>query len=479
MSITIQSPELLEYFKKAWMPSHVEASYEITDIRGEVPQELSGTLYRNGPSQKILPEQGYEALHLFDGDGLVHGFRIHQGRVHYTSQFVKNQSFLVEQAAGKVNQYLFGLEVENPTRNVLMRQQHNTNVIHHAGRLFALAENARPFEIDARTLDPIGEYDLDGRMVTRAISAHPKIDGKTGEMIIHGYQPMRPFLALYAIDASGKVTMADPVDIPFPTFLHDIAITENYVIIPVPPVKFTPQRFGPRGPEGVPAEWLQVKPDLGLRFAVRRREPGSPAKWFDAPHAGFIFHPSNAYEFDGKLVMDACTYLEPQKLLDSIADYRCVKPVNNFYGHPFLYEFDLKGGSCKATQMSDRTIEFPRVDERRVGYRNRYGYALVADEIAGGPRENAVLKYDRESSALMTHSFGRGCFPSEAVFVPRTAKAEEDDGFLLTVVYDAPEDSSYLAILNAQNLDAEPIAMAKVRDRVPMGFHGNYVTDVV
>ncbi len=479
MSNTTQSPKLLEYFKKAWMPSQIEASYEITDIRGEVPEELSGTLYRNGPSQKILPEQGYEALHLFDGDGLVHGFRIHQGRIHYTSQFVKNQSFLVEQEAGKVNQYLFGLEVENPTRKVMMRQQHNTNVVYHAGRLLTLAENARPFEIDPHTLDPIGEYNLDGRMVTRATSAHPKVDGRTGEMIIHGYQPMRPFLALYGIDINGKVTMAEPVDIPFATFLHDIAITENYVIVPVPPIAFTPLRFGPRGPEGVPAEWLQVKPDLCLRFAVRRRQPGSPVMWFDAPHAGLILHPGNAYELDGKLFVDACTYLDPQKLLDTLVDYRSAKPVYNIGGHPFLYELDLKSGTCKATQVCDRTAEFPRLDERQVGYKNRYSYALVQDDIAGGSRENAIVKYDRESGVRVTHSFGRGSFPGESVFAPSSAEAEEDDGYVLTVIYDAPEDSSYLAILDAQNLDAEPVAMAKVMNRVPMGFHGNYVAGIV
>lgn len=472
-------PEILEYFKSAWKPSTIETSYEITDVRGEIPEAISGTLYRNGPSQKIMPEQGYEALHLFDGDGLVHGFRIHEGRVHYTSQFVKNQSFLVEQEAGKVNQHLFNIECENSTTEVMMRQQPNTNVVHHAGRVFALVENARPFELDPRTLDAIGEYDLDGRMVSMATSAHPKIDGRTGEMIIHGYQPFPPFLSMYAIDADGKVTMAEAMDIPSPTMLHDLAITENYIIIPVPPMTFSPPRIGPMGPEGAPSEWLQVKPELGLRFAVRRREPGSPIKWFDAPHAGFIFHPGNAYEQDGKLIMDACTYLQPQKLLDLIAGFRSADLVDNIGGHPFLYELDLEAGTCKATQLSDRAAEFPRLDERRVGYYNRYGYALVADDVIAGPQENSVAKYDREGGTLQTHTFGRGCFPGEAVFVPRSPDAEEDDGFVLTVVYDGPEDTSYLAILDARNLQAEPIATARVRDRVPMGFHGNFAPGVV
>ena len=89
------------WWKNAWRPTTREDSYRITNVRGEIPREIRGTLYRNGPSQKILPEQGHEALHLFDGDGLVHAFRFEDGNVDYRGRFVRNASFLAEQREGR------------------------------------------------------------------------------------------------------------------------------------------------------------------------------------------------------------------------------------------------------------------------------------------------------------------------------------------------------------------------------------------
>ena len=89
-----------EWFKRSWYPSEIEESYAIADIEGEIPRDLHGTLYRNGPSQRQLPAQGYEALHLFDGDALVHAFRFDDGKAHYTGRFVESESYLVEQEEG-------------------------------------------------------------------------------------------------------------------------------------------------------------------------------------------------------------------------------------------------------------------------------------------------------------------------------------------------------------------------------------------
>ena len=73
----------------AWLrPSEVEGDYEIREVEGEVPRELLGTLYRNGPSQRQEPPEGSQALHLFDGDGYVHAIRFEEGRAWVRSRFV-------------------------------------------------------------------------------------------------------------------------------------------------------------------------------------------------------------------------------------------------------------------------------------------------------------------------------------------------------------------------------------------------------
>jgi carotenoid cleavage dioxygenase len=228
-------------------------------------------------------------------------------------------------------------------------------------------------------------------------------------------------------------------------------------------------------------EAISWKPELGLRFGVRRRDAGAKTQWFTAPTPGFIFHPGNAYEENGRIVMDACTYLDGGALLETLRTARDGQQVPGFAAVPFLYELDLASGTCSERQLDDRGAEFPRLDDRLVGYRNRYGYAAL-DRSKGGDAADTwatIVRYDRQGGRNVIHDFGKWQWPSEPVFVPRSADAGEADGFVLTVVYDGETDGSYLAILDAQNLDAKPLAKCRLKHRIPMGFHGNFAAGIV
>jgi carotenoid cleavage dioxygenase len=469
---------LNEWFVNSWKPSEAEGAYEITEIEGELPAEINGTLFRNGPSQRQLPPQGYEALHLFDGDALVHAFRFDDGRAFYTGRFVESESYLVEQNEGRWCMGSATLQCENPTDKVFMRQQHNTNIVRHGGKLMALVENAWPFRIDERTLAPIGETDYGCERLGMSVAAHPKIDGKTGQMISHGYQPFEPYVQLYTVEPDGKASSAENLDIPYSTMMHDIAITENYVIVLLCPVLIDGEPLI----AGTKAfmDCTSYEPERGLKFGLKKRVPGAPIQWFEAPTPGYIFHPGNAYEENGKIMMDTCTYLKPQALLDSLRTWRSGHMADGWYANPYLYELDPATGKCSETRLDDRAAEFPRLDDRLVGQKNRYGYALLGRSVAG-PESGwlDVVRYDRQGGANQRHNYGVGQFASEPVFVPRSPDSAEDDGFVHTVVYDAPNDSSYLAVLDASSLDSEPLAKAHLKHRIPQGFHGNFAAGVV
>jgi carotenoid cleavage dioxygenase len=193
-----------------------------------------------------------------------------------------------------------------------------------------------------------------------------------------------------------------------------------------------------------------------------------------------MFHPGNAYEADGTIVMDACAYRDGQALLDGLATFRSGRCPDGASAVPVLYELDLATGACRERQLDDRGAEFPRLDDRRVGHRNRFGYAVMADDPHFfGEGEKTIVRYDREGGPSQLHRFGAGHFPGEPVFVPRAADAAEDDGFVVTVVADMHAGSSYLAILDARNVDRPPLARAHLAHRVPMGFHGNFAAGVV
>jgi len=476
MTSAAASPESVALWKEAWSPSAEEQSYRVTNVEGEIPREIHGTLYRNGPSQRIAPREGLEALHLFDGDGLVHAFRFDEGHLDYTGRFVRTEGFLYEEKVGGMRKGFYSFPVEDEDPEAPGRVGPNTNVVHHAGHLLALIAAAPPYELDPHTLESLGWRPVADPMLGPTTSAHPKIDGRSGQMVIHGYQPFPPFVQLYVVEPDGRCSLAETVDAPFASMMHDLAITENHVIFLCCPVTFDPTRGA------CLKEWLAWEPEKGLHFGVRERRPGAPTRWIQAPTPGFIFHQGNAYETpDGKIVMDACTYPDGAGLLEALSGIRAGRMFFSDPAPPELYTIDPKAGTCTERRLSERGAEFPRLDDRLVGHANRFGYAIEGapggDGIQAG--EKWITKYARDGSPSKRFFVGKDRYPSEPVFVPRHADAEEDDGFLLSVVFDGASHGSELLVLDARNVEGEPLARAHLEHRIPMGFHGNFAPGVV
>jgi carotenoid cleavage dioxygenase len=137
-------------------------------------------------------------------------------------------------------------------------------------------------------------------------------------------------------------------------------------------------------------------------------------------------------------------------------------------------------GAIHTEQLHDDTVEFPRVDERLVGRPYRYGWAACVAAHHGDGRGvvfdgASIAKFDLVAGTVEHHDVGAGRAAGEAVFVPREAAADEDDGYLLTLVYDAAEDRSDLMVLSAQDIGGDPVATVHLPQRVPFGFHGNWV----
>ena len=63
------------------------------------------------------------------------------------------------------------------------------------------------------------------------------------------------------------------------------------------------------------------------------------------------------------------------------------------------------------------------------------------------------------------------------MFVPDSARAGEDEGYVLQYVYDRSRDGSDLVLLDAGDIRRPPIATVRLPQRVPFGFHGNWIPD--
>lgn len=130
-------------------------------------------------------------------------------------------------------------------------------------------------------------------------------------------------------------------------------------------------------------------------------------------------------------------------------------------------------------QLDDREHGFPRIDDRRTGLANRYGWALTnrPGEPATTDAASGVVKYDLANEFSTFHDFGPGRSTSEPVFVPASDTAGEDDGWVLSFVYDRATQSSSFVVLDATDMATDPVATIALPQRVPHGFHGSWLPD--
>jgi carotenoid cleavage dioxygenase len=332
----------------------------------------------------------------------------------------------------------------------------NTHVVSHAGRILALVESSFPTEVtcDLRT---IGTHDFSGKLAT-AMTAHPKICPRTGEMHFFGYGFSDPFLVYHCVDGEGRLVASETIPVAGPTMVHDFAITDRSVVFMDLPVVFDLERALSGT---MPFSWSE---DYGTRVGVMPRGgTGDEVRWFEIEPC-YVFHPLNAYENGNKLIVDVARYDELWRTNAGKFD-----PA---YLHRWTIDRDT--GSVREQRLDDREIEFPRIDERRTGERNKYGYTVWSRGNVGNASA-ALVKYDLTRDRADVHEFGPGRSPGEGVFVPASDNAGEDEGWLLTVVYDAASDCREVVVLDASNLSAKPIAAVRLPRRVPFGFHGSWI----
>lgn len=453
------------FLRDNYAPVQLEGEAHDLPIEGELPRELEGTLYRNGPNPQFAPRGRY---HWFDGDGMIHAFRLRGGRASYRNRWVRTARFAAERAAGEA---LFGgladMTASEPRVAATSPNTANTNIVWHAGKLLALCEAGPPHALDPLTLETLGPDDFAGKLVG-AMTAHPKLDPETGEMLFFGYGFVPPFLRYHVADARGRLVRSLEIDVPWPSMMHDFVVTKRHVIFPVFPATIRLERIERTGS---PIGW---EPELGGRIGVMPREGrAADVKWLEIDPC-YVFHPLNAWDDAGRIVTEMCRY--PRLPL---FDGARTQGLGDLDAKLTRFTLDLAGGSVKEDRLDDVPCEFPRLDERRAGLAYRHGYAAGIAPGAARPRGfDAVFHWDLARGTRRDFVVPPSDVVSEPIFVPRTPDAPEGDGFLLIVVHRGEERRSDLVVLDAQNVDRAPLAVVKHSSRVPFGFHGNWAAGV-
>ncbi|MEZ5892066.1 MAG: carotenoid oxygenase family protein [Parvularculaceae bacterium] len=446
------------YLHGLYAPVRDEVSAEDLPVIGEIPRDLHGAFFRNGPNP-VEPPKGMH--HWFDGDGMIHGIWFENGRARYRNRYVRTQDFNLNGASPFGG--IFEPSRDAPGRKVNYRDTANTDVIVHNGKLLALWYiSGQPVAIDLETLETIGAENFGGKL-PRNISAHSKVDPVTGELVFFDYALYEPKMWTGTIAATGALTQFQEIDLPGPRLPHDMGMTENYVILhdlPGDLFRQCDQKTHVADP------CFQRSAD-----ALRRRAAeGGDVTWFSFPTC-YIYHVINCWEEGDEVVMTACKMV-PNGLKPNpeYGPYAAMADVLALRAQPFRWRMNMKTGEGREEQIDDALSEFPIVNNDYAGRRTRWSYHVVFDDCIE-QRFSALLKYDLETGKSERHDFPDGVFGSEPGFAPRMGASEEDDGWLITFTTSF-DGTSEAHVIDARNMRGKPVARVKLPQRVPIGFHG-------
>ncbi|GAA0919507.1 carotenoid oxygenase family protein [Pseudonocardia zijingensis] len=423
-------------------------------VQGAIPPELVGRYLRNGPN----PLPGEPSAHWFTGHGMVHGVRLRHGRAEwYRNRWVRTRALAGESLVRADGTIDHGVG------------HANTHVIEHAGRIMALVESSFPYVLTPE-LDTVGTCDFDGRLTT-AMTAHPKTDPVTGELHFFGYGMRPPYLTYHRLSAGGELVESAEIEVPGPTMMHDFAITDRHAVFLDLPMTFQLERLG----RGMPYGWDDR---YGARIGVMPLDRPGTVRWFDV-EPNYVFHVGNAHtDAAGRVVLDAARYAaaDAVAMWDGLGtDPAGLAADAAATGSARLHRWvlDPATGAVTESPLDDRAVEFPTVDDERVGREARYRYAVADSRGRAG-----IVKFDAAHGTRAEHDLGSDAVAGEAVFVPSGAPDRtEDDGWLLSITTRRDGSASQLLVLDATDVAGPPVAAVELPRGVPSGFHGSWIDD--
>lgn len=483
-------------WKQGYQSQPNEYNYWIEDIEGEIPQQLHGTLFRNGPG--LLDINGQPIAHPFDGDGMVSAITFRDGKAYYQNRFVRTEGFLAEQKAGKIlYRGVFGTQkpggwlaniFDTKAKNIA-----NTHIIYWGGKLLALWEGSVPHQLNPQNLETIGVDHLDGILASdQPFAAHPRIEPGSDDtrLINFSVEPgLSTSITIFEFASDGKLLQKKTHSISGFAFLHDMAITPEYCIFCQNPVQFNPIPYvlGLRGA----AQCLRFDPNQPTKIVLIPRQQGKEVKILETDPC-FVFHHANAFTEGNRIYLDSICYdyfpnVEPD------TDFREINFEDYPAGKLWRFCIDLDSEQVTPELLVRRTCEFPTLHPQNVGQSYRYLYLAATHAPTGNAPLQALLKVDLEKlqgtsiPAEFDPAAEEGCsqfwslaprsFAGEPVFVPHPNATEEDDGWVLMLTYNAAHHRSDILIFNAKDISPGPIARLHLKHHVPYGLHGSFVEE--
>lgn len=445
-----------------------ETSVASLPLVGALPAWLEGSLLRTGPAKWEVGAQSMR--HWFDGFAMLHRFSFAGGAVSYANRFLQTKAYRAATERGEIAYSEFATD---PCRSLFARvvslfspkitDNPNVNVTRLGRRFIAMTETPIPIEFDADTLEAAGvAYDVPGMLTT----AHPHLDRASGGMLNYAVRlgPRSSYRFFILGPDAEKPEVIAKASCRHPAYMHSFGLTERYLVLVEFPYVVDPISIPLSGRPYI--ENFRWKPEIGTRFTLFDRSTGEAAGPFETD-AFFGFHHVNAYETGGDLVVDICTYPDAGIVQDLYMErLKAGKPI----ARPELRRFTIstRNGRIGHERLVEEGLDLPRINYERC---NERPYRYVWGHGVGGGWPDRIVKADLEQRTTTVWE-ERDCFPGEPVFVAAPGATGEDEGVLLSIVFDARKGNSYLVVLDARDLSE--LARAEAPHHIPYGFHGQF-----
>lgn len=425
-------------------------------LSGRAPRALAGEHYRNGPGWFRYADSA--TGHWFDGDGFVQRFAIEDGRARHSGKFVATPKRRLEQREQRIVMPGFGTRGD---RNAAIEgpdsmNAANTSVMIVGDELWALWEGGSPTRMDPRSLATLGVRPLRADLASMPFTAHPKVEpnGRIWNLGIYGDRCI-----VWRLSPNGAVEDAQIIQLPTRSYVHDWAVSERHLIIPLQP--WIHDRMTAPMVDGF--TWHGDQP---FRVLVLDKNDYSNRRVYELP-AMFFFHTGDAWEdADGAIRFDLCASANADFVTHQARSMITQETGQTPSAELVLAVLHADGRA--ELQRSGRYGEFPQTDRRRQG-RARDLVSIVDDRAV-----SRLGLMNWRTGAYAEHDFGADQMVQEHLFVTKPGRTNERDAWLVGVTLNAREQATELHVFDAAGVGDGPIATWRSPYRAPLGFHSTW-----
>jgi carotenoid cleavage dioxygenase len=455
-----------------WRPQTTEwDSDDLTAVEGEIPPDLDGVYLRN-TENPLHPALKF--YHPFDGDGMVHVVGFRDGKAFYRNRFIRTDGLAAENEAGGPLWPGLAEPVQLAKRDkgwgarTLMKDASSTDVIVHRGTaLTSFYQCGDLYRVDPFSGETLGKESFNGGFpFDWGVSAHPKVDDRTGELLFFTYSKEAPYMRYGVVDANDDLVHLTDIPLPGPRLPHDMAFTENYAILNDFPLFWDPELL--QADIHLPG----FHRDMPSRFAVVPRR-GGDIRWFEADPT-FVLHFTNAYEDGDEIVLDGFFEGDPTPVGTGSKYQKAFRylSLDGLQTRLHRWRFNLVTGETREEQLSDSITEFGMINGGYAGQSYRYTYAATGKP--GWFLFDGLVRHDLQTGAEDRYAFDDGVYGSETAMAPRIGSSAEDDGYLVTLTTDMNADASYCLVFDAARVGDGPVCKLALPERISSGTHSTW-----